>query len=130
MKKGDIAKISKSFTEEDVLMFSKLSLDTNEIHLDENYASKTIFKKRIVHGFLVGSLISAVIGTILPGKGAVYLHQDMDFKKPVFLNELITAVVTVVNVKEDKGIYILSTQCVNEKGEIVIDGSAVIKYKI
>lgn len=130
MKKGDIAKISKSFTEEDVLMFSKLSLDTNEIHLDENYASNTIFKKRIVHGFLVGSLISAVIGTILPGKGAIYLHQDMDFKKPVFLNELITAVVTVVDVKEDKGIYFLSTRCVNERGEIVIDGSAVIKYKI
>jgi acyl dehydratase len=130
MKKGDIAKISKSFTEEDVLMFSKLSLDTNEIHLDENYASKTIFKKRIVHGFLVGALISAVIGTILPGKGAIYLHQDMDFKKPVFLNELITAVVTVVDVKVDKGIYFLSTRCVNERGEIVIDGSAVIKYKI
>ena len=105
-----------------------MSLDKNEIHLNEEYAKNSIFKQRIVHGFLSGSLISAVIGTILPGKGAIYLHQDMDFKKPVYIGELITAVVKVDNLKEEKHICYLQTQCVNKDGEIKISGKAIVKY--
>ena len=108
---------------------TKMSLDKNDIHLDEEYAQKTIFKTRIVHGFLSGSLISAVIGTLLPGRGAIYLHQDMDFKKPVYLNEEITAKVIVEKINEEKHVYYLKTQCFNNSGEIKTDGNAIIIYK-
>lgn len=125
---GQTASLTKSFSERDVTLFSELSLDRNEIHLDENYAKSSIFGRRIVHGFLSGSLISAVIGTLLPGKGAIYLHQDMDFKKPVFIGEMITATVVVEKLKEEKRICYLQTQCANQEGEIKISGSAVVKY--
>jgi 3-hydroxybutyryl-CoA dehydratase len=125
---GQSASLSKSFSSEDVVCFSSLSRDTNELHLNEEYAKTTIFHQRIVHGFLGGSLISAVIGTLLPGKGAIYLHQDMDFKKPIYHGELITAVVTVVDAKYEKGIYYLRTECINQEGEVKITGNAVVKY--
>lgn len=126
---GQTASLSKAFTSEEVLAFSKISMDSNEIHVNEEYAKGTIFKQRIVHGFLSGSLISAVIGTVLPGKGAIYLHQDMDFKKPIYLDEEITAKVTVERINEEKHIYYLKTQCFNKIGELKIDGNAIIKYK-
>lgn len=126
---GQTASLSKAFSSEEVLLFSKLSMDTNEVHTDEGYAKNTIFKQRIVHGFLSGSLISAVIGTILPGKGAIYLHQDMDFKKPVYHDEEIVAQVTVEKINLEKHIYYLKTQCFNKLGELKIDGNAIIKYK-
>lgn len=125
---GQTASLSKAFSSEEVLLFSKLSMDTNEVHTDEEYAKNTIFKQRIVHGFLSGSLISAVIGTVLPGKGAIYLHQDMDFKKPIYLDEKITAKVTIERINEEKHIYYLKTQCFNTQGEIKIEGNAIIKY--
>lgn len=125
---GQSASLSKSFSSEDVFLFASLSKDTNELHLNEDYAKTTVFRKRIVHGFLGGSLISAVIGTILPGKGAIYLHQDMDFKKPIYLDEMITAIVTVVDAKYEKGIYYLRTECKNQEGEVKILGNAVIKF--
>lgn len=127
LKIGQSASLTKAFTEQDVSLFAELSLDKNELHVNEEYAKNSMFKQRIVHGFLSGSLISAVIGTVLPGKGAIYLHQDMDFKKPVYINEEITAVVTIENIKEEKHIYYLHTQCINKKGEIKIEGSAVVK---
>ena len=126
---GQTASISKSFSSEEVDAFSDLSMDANPLHLDENYAKSTIFRRRIVHGFLSGSLISAVIGTILPGEGAIYLHQDMDFKRPVYLDEKITAKVTVVRKNEEKHILYLDTKCVNDDGEVKIEGTAIIKYK-
>lgn len=125
---GQTAKITKAFSSEDVFAFSELSLDKNDVHINEEYARKTIFKQRIVHGFLSGSLISAVIGTMLPGRGAIYLHQDMDFKRPVYLDEEITAKVVVENINEEKNIYYLKTQCYNNQGEIKIEGNAIIKY--
>ena len=97
------------------------------IHLDLVYAEQSMFGKRIVHGFLVGSLISAVFGTQLPGEGAIYLHQEMNFRKPVFHGEEITATVVVTNIRRDKSILYFDTTCVNERGEVVIDGKAILK---
>ena len=87
----------------------------------------TIFKGRIVHGFLSGSLISAIIGTILPGEGTISLNQTMNFRKPVRIGEKIKATVEVVGIKEEKNILTLNTYCENERGEMVIEGSAVVK---
>lgn len=124
---GQTSSLKKTFSSEEVKAFAELSLDRNPIHLDEAYAEQTIFGNRIVHGFLVGSLISAVFGTQLPGEGAIYLHQEMNFRKPVYHGEEITATVTVTNIKKEKSILYFDTKCVNGRGEIVIDGNAVLK---
>ncbi|MBQ7712076.1 MAG: MaoC family dehydratase [Bacteroidales bacterium] len=125
---GQSASMSKQFSQEEVDAFSKMSLDINPIHLDEAYAAKTLFGRRIIHGFLSGSLISAVIGNILPGEGAIYLHQDMDFRKPAYTDDVLTATVTVERINPEKHILYLNTVCTNEKKEVVIEGSAVVKY--
>lgn len=124
---GQSASLTKVFKSDEVEAFAEMSLDKNPIHLDENYAEHSRFGRRIVHGFLVGSLISAVFGTQLPGKGAIYLHQEMDFRKPVFHNDEITAIVTVTNIRKDKSILYFDTRCENNKGEVVIEGKAVLK---
>ena len=124
---GQSASLKKVFKSNEVLAFADLSLDKNPIHIDEVYAEYSMFGKRIVHGFFVGSLISAVFGTVLPGKGAIYLHQEMDFRKPVYHDEEITATVVVTKIKKEKSILYFDTKCVNEYGEIVIEGNAVLK---
>lgn len=124
---GQQASLEKVFTDEDVRTFAKISLDTNPVHLNEEYAQNTIFKGRIIHGFLSGSLISAIIGTILPGEGTIYLNQTMNFRKPVRVGERIKATVEIVGIKEEKNILTLNTYCENERGEMVIEGSAVVK---
>ena len=124
---GQKASLEKVFTDEDVRIFAKISLDANPVHLNDEYAQNTIFKGRIVHGFLSGSLISAIIGTILPGEGTIYLNQTMNFRKPVRIGEKIKATVEIVGIKEEKNILTLNTYCENEKGELVIEGSAVVK---
>ena len=124
---GQKASLEKTFTDEDVKTFARISLDSNPVHLNDEYAESTIFKGRIVHGFLSGSLISAVIGTILPGEGTIYLNQTMNFRKPVRIGENIKATVEIIGIKEEKNILTLNTYCENELGEIVIEGSAVVK---
>ncbi len=124
---GQKASLEKVFTDEDVRSFAKISLDTNPVHLSEEYAQNTIFKGRIVHGFLSGSLISAIIGTIMPGEGTIYLNQTMNFRKPVRIGEKIKATVEIISIKEEKNILTLNTYCENECGEMVIEGSAVVK---
>ena len=95
--------------------------------LDEAYAKHSIFGKRIIHGFFVGSLISAVFGTVLPGEGAIYLHQEMDFRKPVFHGEEIVATVVITKIKKEKSLLYFDTKCENSLGEIVIEGKAILK---
>lgn len=124
---GQKASLEKVFTDEDVRTFARISLDTNPVHLNDEYAANTMFKGRIVHGFLSGSLISAIIGTILPGEGTIYLNQTMNFRKPVRIGEKIKATVEVIEIKEEKNILTLNTYCENERGEMVIEGSAVVK---
>ena len=124
---GQSASLKKTFDSDEVALFAALSLDKNPIHLDKDYAEKSIFGRRIVHGFLVGSLISAVFGTILPGEGAIYLHQEMNFRKPVYHGDEITATVEVTDIRKDKSILYFSTICKNGRGEVVIDGKAVLK---
>ena len=124
---GQSASLKKTFDSDEVALFAALSLDKNPIHLDEDYAEKSMFGRRIVHGFLVGSLISAVFGTILPGEGAIYLHQEMNFRKPVYHGDEITATVEVTDIRKDKSILYFSTICKNGRGEVVIDGKAVLK---
>lgn len=119
--------ITKRICDVDVRHFAQLSLDVNPVHLDEEYAKQSIFGKRIVHGFLVGSLISAVIGNKLPGFGSIYLKQEMNFKKPVYIDDEVTAEVEIVE-EIKPSIYLAMTRCMNQYGDVVIDGSAIIKF--
>jgi 3-hydroxybutyryl-CoA dehydratase len=127
-KVGDKETVKKTFTSEEVELFAVLSTDKNPVHLDDTYAANTIFKKRIVHGFLVGSLISAILGNKMPGNGSIYLSQAMSFKRPVYLNDEVTCVVEIMEIISEKSIYKLSTNCYNSNNEIVIEGNAVIKW--
>jgi len=128
MKVGDKSFLHKVFTEEDVIKFSEISTDTNPIHLDENYASSTVFGKRVVHGMLVASMFSALIGVELPGEGSIYLGQSLSFKAPVSIGDQVTASVEIVSIREDKPIATLRTLCVNDEGQVLIEGEAVVKY--
>lgn len=124
---GQSSSLSKRFTLEDVETFAKLSQDTNPVHLCQEYAEKSVFHNRIVHGFLSSSLFSAIIGTQLPGNGSIYLGQTLNFKKPVYHDQLLTATVTVIDIRKDKPIVKLSTICKNEQDEVVVDGEAIVK---
>ena len=126
-KNGDQASLTKTYTDDDVREFSQLSLDNNPLHLDAEYAAESIFGKRIVHGMLVASLFSALLGTVLPGEGSIYLGQTLNFKTPIYLGDTITASVEIITIRPDKPIITLRTTAINGDGTIVIDGEAVIK---
>lgn len=124
---GDKATLTKVFTEEDVLAFSKLSLDDNPVHLSHEFANYSIFGQRIVHGFLYSSLISAILGTKLPGPGTIYMKQSMQFVKPVYLNEAVTAIVEVIEIEKAKARITLATNCYKNDSELVVKGEALVK---
>jgi len=127
IKVGDKAFLNKVFTEEEVIKYSEISTDTNPIHLNEICAKSMVFGKRIVHGMLVASLFSALIGTELPGKRAIYLGQTLNFKAPVFIGDQVRASVEIIHIREDKPIVTLSTICVDIEGKVLVEGEAVVK---
>ena len=126
---GDTASMTKTFTDEDVRSFAAISGDSNPVHLDDAYAAQTQFKKRIVHGMLTAGLISAILGTKLPGEGSIYLGQTINFRAPVYLNDTITATVTIIKMHERKPIVTLETVCKNQDDVVVLDGEAVVLVK-
>ena len=126
LKIGDAAEMQKTIADEDVRAFAELTGDRNPVHLDEEYAAQTRFGRRIAHGMLGASLISAVLANELPGRGTVYLSQTLRFTAPVFLGDTVTARVVVKQVREDKPIVTLETVCTNERGERVVEGEAVV----
>ena len=126
LKVGDSAEISRAIGDEEVRAFAALTGDDNPVHLDEGYAAATRFGRRIAHGMLGASLISAVLANELPGRGTVYLSQTLRFNAPVFLGDTVTARVTVKSVREDKPVVTLETVCTNQRGERVVEGEAVV----
>jgi 3-hydroxybutyryl-CoA dehydratase len=116
----------RTITAESIDLFAQASGDTNPVHLDEAYAAKTQFGRRIAHGMLTASLISAVLGNDFPGPGSIYLKQEVRFRAPVFVGDTITATVEVTAYRPDKRITTLSTTCTNQHGETVMDGEAVV----
>ena len=124
---GDKATLSKTITEADVVLYAGLTGDLNPVHIDEEFAKASLFGKRVAHGMLAAGLISAVIGTDLPGVNSIYLGQELKFVAPVFLGDTLTAEVEIVDKRADKPIVKLNTTVRNQRGENVIEGSAVIK---
>lgn len=116
--------LTKTVTEEDIEFFARATGDMNPLHLDESYARSTRFGGRIAHGLLGAGLISAILGTLLPGPGTVYLSQKLTFTAPVRIGDRITASVEVKSIKQRR--VSLKTICVNQDGNIVIDGEAEV----
>ncbi|WP_431282375.1 MaoC family dehydratase [Humitalea sp. 24SJ18S-53] len=122
---GQTASFAKTITEADILLFTAVSGDTNAVHLDEEFAAASPFKGRIAHGMLSAALISAVLGTRLPGPGTVYLGQTLKFRAPVRPGDTVTATATVTALDPAKKRATLSTIC-SVGGRPVIDGEAVV----
>ena len=125
-KVGDSAHVSKTITDEDIHRFGDLVGDHNSVHLDDEFARRTRFGRRIAHGMLSASLISTAIGTKLPGTGAVYLSQTFQFVAPVYPGDTVTARVTITKVRADKPIITLETICFNQHEQPVVKGEAVV----
>jgi 3-hydroxybutyryl-CoA dehydratase len=122
---GMEASVSKKITNEDVLAFADLSGDVNPVHLSEDFAAHTIFKKRIAHGFLTGSLFSTVLGTKLPGPGCIYLSQSMKFRAPVYIGDEVVATLKITGLDTEKARATLACDCA-VNGKTVLEGEAVM----
>ena len=127
---GDSASITKTVTQADVTLFAGLTGDFNPLHVNEEFAKKTQFGRRLVHGAFSSGLISAVIGMKLPGPGALYASQSVKFVKPVFFNDTVTARATVVEkfTKKDGQLKFLriETNCYNQYNKLVTEGEALV----
>jgi len=127
IKVGDSSSFSKTITESDIVTYAGITGDYNPIHVNTEFAKESMFKERIAHGLLVSGFISTVVGYQLPGPNSIYLAQDLAFKAPVMIGDTVTAEATVIEKRDEKRIIKLKTTVTNQRGEIVIDGSAVMK---
>jgi len=123
---GMSERLSKSVDSDDVIGFAEVTGDRNPIHLSEHFAAKTPFGTRIAHGLYTASLISAVLGTRLPGPGAVYISQTLNFRAPVKIGDTIDVQVTVAELIPEKFRAKLSCTC-SVDGDVVLDGEAWVK---
>jgi acyl dehydratase len=126
MQIGDKFSRTTIITGEMIDLFAQASGDKNPVHLDEAFAATTQFGKRIAHGMLTASLISAVLGMDMPGMGSIYLSQAVKFKAPVFIDEAITVTVECTAYRAERRIATLSTTCTNQDGKVVVEGEAVV----
>lgn len=122
---GQSASVAKTITEADILLFAAVSTDTNPVHLDAEAARASPFGERVAHGMLSAGLISAVLGTKLPGPGTVYLGQTLRFRAPVRIGDTVTATAEVSAYDPEKRRATLRTTC-TVAGKVVIDGEAIV----
>lgn len=127
IKINDNYSIRQMILDDDIKKFAEVSGDRNPIHLNEEYAKKTIFKKRIAHGMLGASYISRVLGNDFPGRGTIYMSQTLQFLKPVYIGDILTISITVTDIDQEKHILKLKTECINQDKKIVIAGEATVK---
>ena len=125
---GDTFEHHFSFSQQDVVLFAKVTGDNNPVHLDEEYASKTLFKRPIIHGMLGGSVFSKVFGTMFPGEGTIYLNQNLQFLRPMLVSTNYTAQFEVLDIDREKHRATVSTIVINEEGKKAIDGSAILMH--
>ena len=126
LKVGQIYKSSATISEEMIDRFAQATGDHNPIHLNEDYAKGTIFKTRVAHGMLQAGILSGVLGTRFPGLGTIYLSQTLKFLKPVFIGDEITFRLRVLELFKEKRRIRLETVCINQRGETVLTGEALV----
>jgi 3-hydroxybutyryl-CoA dehydratase len=123
---GQTASLGKTITDADILMYAAVSLDTNPVHLNDEAARQSVFGQRIAHGMLSAGLISAVLGTQLPGPGTLYMRQSLRFAAPVKVGDTVTATVEVTALNPEKKRATLKTTC-TVGDEVVIEGEAYVQ---
>ena len=123
---GEKAALSRLISEDDILRMAAITGDFNPVHIDEEYAAQTRFKGRIAHGVFSSGLISAVLGMHLPGPGAIYLKQSLQFLHPLRAGDMLTAEVEVIAWRAEKRIITLKTRSLNQHGTDLADGEAVL----
>jgi len=126
---GQSARFAKTITEADILLFSAVSGDNNPIHLDAEAAASSFFGERVAHGMLTASLISGLLGTKLPGPGAVYVSQSLRFRAPVRIGQTVTARAEVIALDQERRRATLRTPCTAE-GVLVVEGEAVVMLPV
>jgi 3-hydroxybutyryl-CoA dehydratase len=130
LKAGDSYSEVFSYTQEQVSIFAELSGDKNPLHLDAEYAATTMFKKPIIHGILGASILSKILGMHFPGEGTVYLKQEIDFKRPMYVDVQYEAQLKVLETNTDKHTAIIETKIVDkESGKVNVLGNAHIMHK-
>lgn len=126
---GAKASVQKCFTIQEVMYYCKIiSGDSNPLHFDAAFASESGFGKCIVPGIMTTSLFGGLLGSELPGKGTIHLGQTSKFLLPVFVDETITALIELIDIRTDKPIYTFRTEIINSLRKIVLQGEAVVKY--
>lgn len=125
LKLGQTAVYARTITETDIVLFSGISGDTNPVHINEEFASATVFSGRIAHGMLTACFISTVLGTKLPGPGAIYVSQNLRFKAPVRAGDTVVVRATVADLNPEKKRVTLNT-AVTVGTKVVLEGEAVI----
>ena len=115
-----------TITEKIVSDFSVISGDFNPLHIDENYAAKTKFKKRICHGMLLASFFSRLVGMYLPGESALYFSQSLNFISPCFINDKIVVKGEIIDKNHSTKIITVKTSIINQKNELILDGEAKV----
>ena len=123
---GDKFSFSKTVTDKLIRDFAELSGDSNPIHLDEEFASQTRFGQRIGHGMLTASFISALLGSSMSVRKVVYLGQSLRFRAPCYIGDTVTATGIVKEIRKDKPIITIDTNCTNQDGTVLIEGEAVL----
>ncbi len=121
---GEEASQIVEITQDHVETFGTITNDINPVHFDDDYASKTMFQKRIAHGMYIGSLFSKVFGLDLPGEGTIYVKQSLAFKRPVYFGDTITATVIVKDKNLERNRVLFDCIATNQNHEIVITGEA------
>lgn len=123
---GESAELTRRVSRHDIQMMASITGDTNPIHMDEDYAGRTPFKKCIAHGLFCEGLISNIIGTRLPGEGTIILNQSFSFRKPVYIDDEITARVAISQIDVENERMLLEFFCRNQNGKIVVTGNAEV----
>ncbi|MFA6537891.1 MAG: MaoC family dehydratase [Negativicutes bacterium] len=129
LKIGDCYEEKRIVSSEDVNIFAKISGDKNPLHLSDEFAAQSIFKKRVAHGMLLSGYISAVIGMKFPGPGTIYLQQNLKFMRPVFVDTEVIIRVTVLEKRPEKNRVLLNTEVLTADGKASILGEALVKLE-
>jgi acyl dehydratase len=120
---GQHVTFTKTFTEEDVQRFIAITADVNPLHVDDAFAATTKFGRRVLHGMLTASILSTMVGMLLPGTGAIYRSQSINFLLPVYVDDTVTAHFVVRSIDRAKHRLVIDSWIENESGERVIEGS-------
>jgi len=123
---GETASLVRTLSKEDIELFAVMSGDVNPAHVDEDYAKSDVFHKIIAHGMWGASLISTLLGTKLPGPGTIYLDQTLSFRRPVSVGDTVIVTVTVTAKEAARHRVTLDCKCSNQRGEVVIRGTALV----